>query len=77
MGYDTSSTRHFNHQSINVKPMLLREMEQPIIQQTKEAVGNKENKFSLVIDELHSYRGTAGTEVAIVLRNLINRLGLI
>ena len=57
--------------------MLLREIEEPIIDQTKEWLQeNKENKFSLVIDELHSYRGTAGTEVAIVLRNLINRLGL-
>ncbi len=32
--------------------------------------------FHLVIDELHLYRGTAGTEVAYLMRLLIHRLGL-
>lgn len=32
--------------------------------------------FTLVLDEMHSYRGTAGTEVSFIVRNLINRLGL-
>lgn len=35
-----------------------------------------ERVFHLVIDELHLYRGTAGTEVAYLLRILIERLGL-
>jgi DEAD/DEAH box helicase domain-containing protein len=32
--------------------------------------------FHLVIDDLHSYRGTPGTEVAYIIRVLVNRLGL-
>ncbi len=32
--------------------------------------------FTLVVDELHMYRGTPGTEVAYLLRNLLHRLGL-
>lgn len=32
--------------------------------------------FHLVIDELHLYRGTQGTEVAYLLRLILNRLGL-
>src|SRR5262249_6536815 len=32
--------------------------------------------FTLVIDELHSYRGTQGSETALVVRNLLNRLGI-
>ena len=57
--------------------MLLRKLEAPILDKTREWLEkSEENIFSLVIDELHSYRGTAGTEVAIVLRNLLMRLGL-
>jgi DEAD/DEAH box helicase domain-containing protein len=36
----------------------------------------KERIFHLVVDELHLYRGTAGTEVAYLIRLLLNRLGL-
>ncbi len=32
--------------------------------------------FHLVVDELHTYRGTPGTEVAYLLRVLLDRLGL-
>lgn len=34
------------------------------------------NVFHLVVDELHLYRGTAGTEVAYLIRLLLDRLGL-
>ena len=37
---------------------------------------DRSNVFQLVIDELHLYRGTAGTEVAYLLRLLLERLGL-
>lgn len=37
---------------------------------------DSENVFQLVIDELHLYRGTAGTEVAYLIRLLLERLGL-
>jgi DEAD/DEAH box helicase domain-containing protein len=37
----------------------------------------KENRvFHLIIDELHLYRGTQGTEVAYLLKLVLNRLGL-
>jgi ATP-dependent helicase YprA (DUF1998 family) len=32
--------------------------------------------FHLIVDELHSYKGTQGTEVALLLRRLLERLGL-
>ena len=37
---------------------------------------SKQNIFTLIVDELHSYRGTQGTEVALIIRNLIDKLGL-
>lgn len=57
--------------------MLLRENEADIFEKTKCWLSkSKENKFSLVVDELHGYRGTQGTEVALIIRNLLDRLGL-
>jgi DEAD/DEAH box helicase domain-containing protein len=57
--------------------MLMREIEGPIFQQTREWLqSNPLNTFTLIVDELHSYRGTQGTEVALVVRNLLDRLGL-
>ena len=35
------------------------------------------NVFTFVIDELHMYRGTPGTEVAYLVRRLLDRLGLL
>lgn len=57
--------------------MLMREVEEPIFRKTREwLAASKEHCFSFVVDELHSYRGTQGTEVALVVRNLLDRLGL-
>jgi len=42
----------------------------------KVAGDNNNNVFHLVIDELHLYRGTAGAEVAYLIRLLLHRLGL-
>ncbi|MES0826578.1 DEAD/DEAH box helicase [Ruegeria sp. SCP11] len=57
--------------------MLMREHEARLFQQTRDwLAASKDNHFSLVVDELHGYRGTAGTEVALVIRNLLMRLGL-
>lgn len=57
--------------------MLMRDVEQSIFEQTRDWLRSSEkNVFSLVVDELHSYRGTQGTEVALVVRNLLDRLGL-
>ncbi len=57
--------------------MLMRDVEAPIFQQTKAWLASSpSNTFTLVVDELHSYRGTQGTEVALVVRNMLDRLGL-
>lgn len=57
--------------------MLMRIAEEPIWDKTKEWLEEDENnKFHLVIDELHTYRGTSGSEVAYLIRLLLMRLGL-
>jgi DEAD/DEAH box helicase domain-containing protein len=57
--------------------MLMRDIEDPIFEQTKSwLTESPESEFTLIVDELHSYRGTQGTEVAMVVRNLLQRLGL-
>lgn len=64
-----------NYSMLNV--MLYRETENPIFKETKEWLeSSPSNIFHIVIDELHSYRGTGGTEVAYLLRKLLNKLGL-
>jgi len=59
--------------------MLMRNVEDDIFEKTRSWLnepGHDERIFHLIIDEVHSYRGTAGTEVAYLLRILLNRLGL-
>ncbi|TIL66185.1 DEAD/DEAH box helicase [Mesorhizobium sp.] len=57
--------------------MLMRDVEAPIFDMTRQWLeDDRRNKFTLVVDELHSYRGTQGTEVALVVRNMLDRLGL-
>jgi len=57
--------------------MLMRPIENKIFEKTKHWLSeSSEHVFTLVVDELHSYRGTQGTEVALVVRNLLHRLGL-
>ena len=56
--------------------MLTRDLEQPIFEKTKKWLEQPDSIFHLVVDELHSYRGTSGSEVAFLLRTLFNRLGL-
>lgn len=57
--------------------MLVREHENPIFDQTiKWLAESRDNIFYLVLDELHSYRGTGGTEISYTIKQLINRLGL-
>lgn len=64
-----------NYSMLNV--MLMRENESKIFEDTKKWLAeNPANTFHLVIDELHTYRGTSGTEVAYLLRVLLDRLGL-
>lgn len=59
--------------------MLMRDVEDEIFKKTKEWLhepGHDDRFFHLIIDEIHLYRGTAGTEVAYLLRLLLHRLGL-
>ncbi len=68
--------------------MLMRTVDSGIFEQTKSWLScedlapeereleKKKRVFHLVIDELHLYRGTQGTEVAYLLKLVLNRLGL-
>lgn len=56
--------------------MLMREADSPIFDQTRQWLEQPGNVFHLIIDELHLYRGTSGTEVAYLLRLLLLKLGL-
>ena len=57
--------------------MLNRRDEAAIFEQTADYLEERRRAaFHLVVDELHSYKGTAGTEVAMLLRRLLHRLGL-
>lgn len=64
-----------NFSMLNV--MLMRDREERLFQSTAEwLASNPENVLTLVIDELHTYRGTQGSEVALVIRNALSRLGI-
>lgn len=68
--------------------MLMRDIDKGIFNETKQWLAcedlptvqreaEKANRiFHLIIDELHLYRGTQGTEVAYLLKLVLNRLGL-
>jgi ATP-dependent helicase YprA (DUF1998 family) len=64
-----------NFSMLNV--MLQRDGEAEIFRQTADylAADRADHRFYLVVDELHPYRGTAGTEVALLLRKLLDRVG--
>ena len=55
----------------------MRPLERPIFDATRDWLESNPNEtFMLVIDEAHLYRGAAGTEVALLIRRLRNRLGI-
>lgn len=62
--------------------MLMRKVDNPIVEKTKAWLAGEQNPdnptrvFHLIIDELHLNRGSSGTEIAYLIRILINRLGL-
>lgn len=56
--------------------MLLRPIERSIFEQTARWLAHSpENYFMVILDEAHMYRGSAGAEVAYLLRRLHARLG--
>ena len=56
--------------------MLGRDEEAEIWEKTRHWLDEPRSVFTLVIDELHMYRGTPGTEVAYLIRRLLRKLGL-
>ena len=57
--------------------MLMRPIERPIFDKTREWLdSNPDEKFLIVLDEAHLYRGAAGAEVGLLLRRLRDRLGI-
>lgn len=57
--------------------MLMRCEEQRMLDQTKYYYDNNQDAvFHLVVDELHLHRGTAGAEVAFLLRMFLERIGV-
>lgn len=64
-----------NYSMLNI--MLMRSMETPVFDTTRQwLAADHSHLFHLVVDELHTYRGTPGTEVAYLIRVLLDRLGL-
>jgi len=57
--------------------MLLRPIERSIFEQTSRWLeSHQANRFTVVLDEAHMYRGSGGAEVAYLLRRLHSRLGI-
>lgn len=69
--------------------MLMRDIDDAVFEKTRKWLeaddvadeagkekAREERIFHLIVDELHLYRGTAGTEVAYLLKLVLNRLGL-
>ncbi len=55
--------------------MMMRPIERPIFDKTRRFLdANPEEKFLIVLDEAHLYRGAAGAEVGLLLRRLRDRL---
>jgi Lhr-like helicase len=64
-----------NYSMLNI--MLRRRRDDPLFKSTRRWLEAEGSVFTLVVDELHMYRGTQGSEVAFLLRNLFDRLGLL
>lgn len=64
-----------NYSMLNI--MLMRQVESHIFEQTRLWLeSDKHNVFHLIVDELHTYRGSSGTEVSYLIKVLLDRLGL-
>jgi ATP-dependent helicase YprA (DUF1998 family) len=65
-----------NYSMLNI--MLMRDVENSIFDHTRQWIeaDRERHQFHLVVDELHSYRGTPGTEVGYLLRAMLDRIGL-
>lgn len=57
--------------------MMMRPIERPIFDATKDWLNkNPKEKFLVILDEAHLYRGAGGAEVGLLIRRLTDRLGV-
>lgn len=56
--------------------MLMRDADSGIFDRTRRWLAQDGSVFHLIVDELHLHRGTSGSEIAYLLKLLLNRLGL-
>jgi len=64
-----------NYSMLNA--MLMRDVEERLFSKTRVWLeSDPAHVFTLVVDELHLYRGTSGSEVGMIIRNLLSRIGL-
>jgi DEAD/DEAH box helicase domain-containing protein len=64
-----------NYSMLNA--ILMRDFESPMFIKTRSWLeADPAHVFTLAVDELHSYRGSSGSEIALILRRLLDRLGL-
>lgn len=74
--YKTPDILITNYSMLNV--MMMREQEAPIFDNAKRYFeSHPDAVFTLVVDELHSYRGAAGAEVSYIIKTLLDRIGLV
>lgn len=64
-----------NFSMLNI--MLMRDLEENVFESTRQWLkDDPRHTLSLVVDEVHTYRGTQGSEIALTLRNFLSRIGL-
>ena len=66
-----------NLAQLNVLASRTTNADEEIFAQTREYLATEGAKFHLVLDELHLYRDSSGTETALSLRIILERLGLL
>ena len=77
LGHARHPSGHPHHELLDAQHHVDASVETSIFDQTRQWLEQSpEHVFHLVVDELHTYRGTPGTEVAYLLRALLDRLGL-
>ena len=75
--YRTMNLRLARQPSETLEYMLMRPLERPVFDATRRWLAESpDEKFLLIVDEAHLYRGEAGAEVALLLRRLRARLGI-
>lgn len=71
---DTPDILITNYSMLNILGM--RKKGQELFKKTKKWLENNNNVFTLILDELHTYRGTSGTEIMYSIRMFLHYIGL-